>query len=231
MKLGDQVADREAQTVIERGRQIRRTPDVVRARLLAHARASVAASAWVAHAARPETVKLWHGRRIAVAAATLLLFTAAGATAALYSHARRSDEIGPNLRRSPKTPSVRAAVRERPPEETEPAPQLLSSPKLLRSRRPLSPQESYAAELSLLQRAQSDCASQDFADALVVVGEHARRFPDGRLAEEREALRVRSLAGTGRGDEARRALAAFARRFPHSVLLPRLRGQARAAER
>ena len=76
---------------------------------------------------------------------------------------------------------------------------MVSGPKLQRPHRSLSPQESYAAELNLLQRAQSEYASHDFADALVLVTEHARRFPDGRLAEEREALRVRSLARDGPG--------------------------------
>ena len=161
-----------------------------------------------------------------------LLFSAAGATAALYVH-------GPGARargRSDSAPEPGGARRssprraELPAAETAPAPQLVSRPKLQRPHRTLSPQESYAAELYLLQRAQSDYASQDFPDALVLVAEHARRFPNGRLAEEREALRVRSLAGAGRGDQARRALAAFAKRFPRSVLLPRLREQARAAE-
>ena len=50
--------------------------------------------------------------------------------------------------------------------------------------------------------------------------EHARLFKDGRLAEEREALRVKALAGLGRSEEARRAAAAFRARFPRSVLLP-----------
>ena len=86
----------------------------------------------------------------------------------------------------------------------------------------MTPKESYAAELDLLQRAQVAFAGRDFPGALVLVAEHARRFPNGRLAEEREALRVRSLAGSGRADDARRAVAAFANRFPRSVLLPRL---------
>jgi hypothetical protein len=55
----------------------------------------------------------------------------------------------------------------------------------------------------------------------VLVAEHARQFSHGRLAEEREALRVRSLAGSGRTEDARRATAAFAARVARSVLLPR----------
>jgi outer membrane protein assembly factor BamD (BamD/ComL family) len=82
--------------------------------------------------------------------------------------------------------------------------------------------ESYAAELELLQRAQAAYAGRDFTDALTVVAEHRRRFPNGRLTEEREALRVRALKGAGRTNESRAAAASFAARFPRSVLLPRL---------
>ena len=240
MKLRDVVAaeqvEQQVQAVIEQGRHIRRTPDVVRARLLARARVAVARSDSAARLAIPETAPAWRGRRLAFAVAALLLFSTAGATAALYVHARRSVEdatrsqIVPTARPTPGTPSAIAAAPEPPAAETEPAPALVSRPRLQRPHRALSPQESYAAELYLLQRAQSDYASQDFPDALVLVAEHARQFPKGRLAEEREALRVRSLAGAGRGDQARRALTAFARRFPRSALLPRLREQARAAE-
>jgi hypothetical protein len=230
MNLRDQVAEQEVQAVIERGRQIRRAPDVVRARLLARARLAVARSAPATRLATPEAAPAWRGRRLAFAAAALLLFTTAGATAALYVHANRPVEVVPTARRSPEAPPVVASPhRQRLAAQADP-PQLVSRPKLQRPHRPLTPQESYAAELYLLQRAQSDYASQDFSDALVLVAEHARRFPGGRLAEEREALRVRSLAGAGRGDQARRALAAFAKRFPRSVLLPRLREQAHAAE-
>jgi hypothetical protein len=53
------------------------------------------------------------------------------------------------------------------------------------------------------------------------LAEHGRRFPNGRLAEEREALRVRALNSSGQSESARRAARAFAARFPHSVLLSR----------
>ena len=42
----------------------------------------------------------------------------------------------------------------------------------------------------------------------------------GRLAQEREALRVGSLLGLGRTDEAQCAARAFAARFRRSALLP-----------
>ena len=75
-------------------------------------------------------------------------------------------------------------------------------------------------ELRLLRRARVAVARNDFAGAMAPIAEHTRRFRDGHLVEEREALRVKALAGLGRVDEARRAAAAFKARFPHSVLLP-----------
>jgi len=71
--------------------------------------------------------------------------------------------------------------------------------------------------------ARSAVARQDFGAALGLLTEHARRFKEGRLAEEREALRVRALAGLGRTEEARRAAGQFQARFPRSVLLPAVR--------
>jgi hypothetical protein len=71
--------------------------------------------------------------------------------------------------------------------------------------------------------ARAAVARADFAAALPPVAEHARRFENSQLAEEREALRVSALAGLGRGNEARRAAAAFEARFPRSVLLPAIR--------
>jgi len=76
------------------------------------------------------------------------------------------------------------------------------------------------AELQLLRDARQDVTRGDFGRALAVISEHVRRFRNGSLVEEREALRVKSLAGLGRHDEAQRAAAQFHARFPHSVFLP-----------
>jgi hypothetical protein len=84
------------------------------------------------------------------------------------------------------------------------------------------PSETYALELALLDRARAAVAGSDFVTALVSIREHRQRFPNGRLVEEREALRVKALRGLGRDDEARRAAADFAARFPRSVLLPKM---------
>jgi hypothetical protein len=82
--------------------------------------------------------------------------------------------------------------------------------------------DAYALELGLLQRARTAVASRAFSTALDAIAEHQRRFPRGRLQEEREALRVKALLGLGRNDDARRAGERFRERFPRSVLLPRI---------
>jgi hypothetical protein len=89
-----------------------------------------------------------------------------------------------------------------------------------------SPAQPEPDELLLLDQARSAVADRDFASALVPIGEHARRFESGLLAEEREALRVRALSGLGRTEGARRAANAFETRFPHSVLLGAVRRMA-----
>jgi hypothetical protein len=82
--------------------------------------------------------------------------------------------------------------------------------------------ERYAQELKVLQPARAAVARGDFSSALASIAEHQRRFPDGQLSEEREALRVQALSGLGRTDEATRAAIAFRKRFPGSVLISRM---------
>jgi hypothetical protein len=221
MKRASDFSDRELDELIARGRTIRSVPDVVRARALARARTTVAAAAVVAPAASPSVAAPARGRgaRIALAASIALAFGAAGAVAAVL--VRTPGRFTPT---SSVRPRMSPPVRIGAPELVMPiAPQEAPVAKAHHAARPVTPQESYAAELNLLQRAQVAYAGGDFSGALVLVADHARRFPNGRLAEEREALRVRSLARSGRTEEARRATATFANRFPRSVLLPRLR--------
>jgi hypothetical protein len=78
-------------------------------------------------------------------------------------------------------------------------------------------------------QARAAVARGDYAAALTPIAEHARRFRDGRLAEEREALRVKTLVGLGRTEEAQRAASAFQARFPRSVLSPAVRQMSASA--
>ena len=219
MKREQHASDAELDALLERGRIIPPAPDVVRARAMARARATLTTA--TASIPAQENPARGRGLRMAVAAAVALVIGAAGATAALLGRAPQHPAPSP-----PSTPRVVMPAPVSVPDH----PAATSIAKHRRSARPATAQESYAAELDLLQRAQSAYTSRDFSDALVLVAEHGRRFPNGRLAEQREALRVKSLASSGRADEARHAVAAFAKRFPRSALLQRLQETAGAAD-
>jgi type IV secretory pathway VirB10-like protein len=75
---------------------------------------------------------------------------------------------------------------------------------------------SLAQELALLTAARQAVRSGKIRKALSVLGRHARRFPDGVMAEEREAERVAALCALGRTDQATRAAQAFLARFTGS---------------
>lgn len=218
MKLDSGANDSDVQTLLERGRAVRRLPEAVRARALARARAAIVAEPRVMPLADVSVGA--HRFRLALAASVAVAVGAAGAAAALRTSVFSSRHAAP-------APAIAAPVADPviEPEAVEPAPAIRAE----RSGRFATAQESYRAEVALLQRAQAAYADRNFSVALALVGEHGRRFPKGRLAEEREALRVRSLASAGRTGEARRAAAQFEHRFPRSVLLPRLRETVSAA--
>ena len=218
--------DPELEALLEGGRIIPPAPDVVRARALARARATVAAA--TARTAAPALPTRSRGVRVALAASVALLIGAASAAAALRGLIAQHPEPSPQA-----TPRVLRPIPAVPPEPPAPPAVVVEAPPTAKPQRPArvpTAQESYAAELELLQRAQAAYTQRDFSNALVLVAEHGRRFPNGRLAEQRDALRVRSLAGSGRANEARRAVATFALRFPRSALLKRLQETAGAAE-
>jgi hypothetical protein len=75
-------------------------------------------------------------------------------------------------------------------------------------------------ERALLEVARTALARGEIASALEAVERHARDFPQGRLAEEREVLAVQALALAGRGDEASARARAFRAAFPDSLLQP-----------
>jgi hypothetical protein len=203
----------ETLALLERERAIQPLPAAQRARAMARARAALAAGG--AGAAAPASR---HSRsRWAVAAAAALIASAAVGAAAYEIRARlaRAPQATPAPRATPVAPVVPAA---RAVAVAVDAPAVVPEPPVAAP--PLSASEAARAELHLLREARGAVARGDFSGALAPIAEHTRRFKNGRLAEEREALRVKSLAGLGRTEDARRAAAAFRVRFPRSVLLP-----------
>ncbi len=224
--------DPELAAFLERRKIQRQAPPELRASALARARAFLAGDAIPPARIPASPVPHPRGRRlfrIAFAASFAIAGAAVGAVAA--RHDRSADVppvVSPERLPPPTVPVTRvgSAFREAaaPAVEWEPA----------RARHPARPgakSDPLTAELDLLQRAHGAYTRRDFSVALTLVAEHARRFPRSHLAEQREALRVRSLAGAGRADEARGAAAAFAARFPRSVLLPRVAEGAESSER
>ena len=116
-----------------------------------------------------------------------------------------------------------------PPVERPPAP---SPPPRVRtaSRNDAADDTSLEDERTQLLGARQALARGDASRAIEALDGHARRPPDGRLIEEREALRVRALAVSGDLNRARAARERFHQRFPASVLGDAVDRAAPAAE-
>jgi len=175
--------------------------------------------------------------RMRWAAAAVLACTAAAASATILEWRGRASSGGPSLARPaprrdsagspPVAPSATKVLGEEPAPRPAERPREPAVPRGVEPAATASRSTARAAlsdELRLLAPSRAALARHDFAGALVAIADHARRFREGRLAEEREALRVKALAGLGRVQEARAAAAEFRRRFPRSALLPAITG-------
>jgi hypothetical protein len=72
-------------------------------------------------------------------------------------------------------------------------------------------------ERAILEEARGAMRLGDTARAETALARHARAFPSGRLAEERESLWVVALARAGRREEAKRRADFFRARWPVSI--------------
>jgi TolA-binding protein len=220
--------------LIEQAKAVRPVSPATRLRVLKRAQSSTLAPSALLAADESVQVKGSWRRAWFVAAAGAPLFAAAAALALHGGNHSAATGAAPlvsgvplvaSARPTP-APTVSSLAPEREPARTAPPTAQPSAKRAPES----SAQESYAAELLLLRRAHAAYGSGDFASALRLLAAHARQFPNGRLAEEREALRVRALSSSGQSDSARRAAHAFADRFPRSVLLSRTMSAADAGK-
>lgn len=103
------------------------------------------------------------------------------------------------------------------------APSAATSARTVKSAAPSASAEdnSPSAELALLEKAQDALRSRP-AEALTLTNEHARRFPKGSYAQEREVIAIEALAKTGRTAEARARADRFKRAFPGSASIRRI---------
>lgn len=79
-----------------------------------------------------------------------------------------------------------------------------------------------SSEGSLLLRARSALRG-DPARALEITDEHRRLYPEGAMAEEREALAIEALAALDRGEALRARADRFGRSYPRSPYAARVR--------
>jgi hypothetical protein len=219
VRLDEKLVGMESLLAAER--EIVPASDEVRERVIRRARASLPRTLPVEFAkrsVRPRRV------RVGWAAAAAVMFSVFGAIAfyAGYEMKNRSP-AAPASAPIPTHSVVVLTVPVVPPAtspsaDPEPPPTEPRTAKEKPARSAKSVADVYAMELRVLQPAQRAVARKDYASALVAIAEHQRRFPSGKLAEEREALRVRALLGVGRDEDAQHAGAGFRKRFPRSAL-------------
>ncbi|HEY2731053.1 MAG TPA: hypothetical protein VGK52_14010 [Polyangia bacterium] len=195
-------------------------PDDLRRRVFLRARAALSKSASPPHAAAQAGFSWrWHW----AAAVAIVLVAGTLATAAIKARLWGTPPAAEPAPRGAAGPAPAArlplprSIDE--PARGEPA---APAPRPVAPAHTLTRAEGYALELKVLQPARAALARADVTAALAAIAEHERRFPNGQLTEEREALRVLALAGAHRSEEARRAAATFRMRFPRSMLLARM---------
>jgi hypothetical protein len=195
--------------VLDRERPIAVMPAAARARALSRARAALDAGV----ATRPIPSRAPSAVRWAAAAGLACAATVAVGAAA-YSVGVRARPTAPPISAStladslvPRARAGAGAIVNLPAAPVRAGTPVQSEGGVLRM------------EVRLLEQARMAVAREDFALAIQLLAEHARRFREGRLAEEREALRIRALAGLGRRRDARRAAVEFEATFPRSPLL------------
>jgi hypothetical protein len=82
------------------------------------------------------------------------------------------------------------------------------------------PPPDLAAERALLDVARTALGRGAGGNALAACDDHARKYPRGSLAEEREAIAVQALVLEGRNEDARARAERFRRTHPRSIFLP-----------
>lgn len=126
---------------------------------------------------------------------------------------------------TPRAPEASRAIVDPPPAPIEaplptidPAPVAMLVPSaphdpvaVVAAPRPAPERDPLTEELLLLRRAQTARRAHRYAGALAALREHARRFPDGTLASERDVARALVLCESGRLEEGRALAVPFAR--------------------
>jgi hypothetical protein len=217
--------DDEVRKLVERTRAVPPAPDGARLRVFAGVEAAVGPSGGGGAAASgrtdPPTARV-SGKVVALAT-TFTLGCAVGALATTFLLPRP---------RPPQATERIIYVERPPPEPVPPREPPAPPPSALVADAPVVPRADPAAKTAAppLDPLQEERALLDGARAALERGEpeaalaatvrHERRFPNGILVQEREAIAVRALLALGRNAAARARADRFRARYPNSVLLP-----------
>jgi hypothetical protein len=87
-----------------------------------------------------------------------------------------------------------------------------------------TPTSTIDREMQLLKRAQVAQAAGRPTEALSILAEHAKQFPNGKLVESREVARVIALCQAGQTQASRAAADRFLASRPNSPFASRVRG-------
>lgn len=227
----------ELEAFLDAERRYPDAPDAARARVLARVDATLAtAGATPAPAAAPAAAPgigaALLAKPVVLALATFSLGVLTGVGAQRWVGSPNVHVAGPTVpitRPSvstfvaPLAPAPPAAILHEPAPGATPsvaAPAGARSAGSRPSRRASRSLDELEAERIILQQARAQLAARDGRSALSTIEEHAREFPDGTLAEEREALAIRALLLTSRREDARARAGLFRRRHPQSIYLP-----------
>ena len=167
---------------------------------------------------------LWSG-----AIAKIVIAGALGGGAVGYGASRFAEHAPAPQEGRSETASSRALSRpevpHREPEATPPRRvPLVQAPAVTPSaRKNTSAASRLQAETRLIAEVQRALTAGAPARALQVIEQHRGEFPRGALVPEREASRVLALCALGRHVEANAARERFAREWPESLLLARVR--------
>jgi hypothetical protein len=170
---------------------------------------------------------LVHGISLWAKLGTAVAIGALGAGGALYVHGH-----APMDQRGPAAPRAALAARVTPakglPSEpaAESAPAAQPAPAVVdmsvsvaattAHAAPARPASARVDEATLLEHARSELASNP-AHALQLTAEHAKNYPGGILAQEREVIAIAALRRLGRTAEAEQRAAVFDRTYPNSA--------------
>jgi len=102
-----------------------------------------------------------------------------------------------------------------------------SAPKPARTAPADPPTSNLTEETRLLARARARLRAGSPGDALIPLGEHARRFPHGQLTEDRLVLQAQALCESGDTKAGLKKAAALRKAFPGSSHLPRVQRSCR----